>query len=368
MKVLVYKDSQILDLQWLPKLNFGNNEVTITERIEEYIPAVADKKFAFTTHRLHCDMSAESPAYVGFEEKVIALSDASDLLFTFESELHNYHWEMWSRCHRNNVYWVVPGQVNDSSMNDHLVFWGDWFKTTTEVYHALPHKLAEINSYATKPMMFDALLGSPKPHRDFVFENVQKYGLQNKFIMPYGGKWNDNEFYAKDYFIWEPDIEVIGEQQAGTAGPVRYCGVWTGLSRVIPIRVFNETAYSIVAETDHDNTLSFFSEKTAKPMVARRLFVAFTGYKFLENLRRQGFQTLNGIIDESYDQVKDDTLRYTMAFDQVRKLCDMNQQEVYEQARPILEHNFNHIMSTDWIEFGCRKIQSLLDTKLAQDS
>lgn len=361
--IAVYSDSQILDLEWLPKLKF-NDAITVYKNYKEYRDCTANKKVAFTTHRLHCD----EDAYLTFEDKINKLSECSDLVFTYESELHNFHWEMWDRCHHNNVYWVVPGQVNDSPMNDHIIFWGDWFKTTAHVYKELPNKLAEINPFASKPMMFDALLGSPKPHRDHIYNSVQKFGLQDQFIMPYGGAWNDNEFYAKDYFVWEPGVEVIGNMQPGTAGPVTYYNVYTGLSRIIPIKVFNDTAYSIIAETDHDNTLSFYTEKTAKPMIARRLFVAFTGYKFLQNLRNQGFKTFDGVIDESYDLIKDDTERYTAAFEQVRKLCAMDQQQVYNEIRPIVEHNFNHIMSTDWTEFGCRKIQSLLDTKLAQSS
>jgi hypothetical protein len=246
------------------------------------------------------------------------------------------------------------------------VFWGDWFKTTVETYKQLPNKLDELTPFATKPKMFDALLGSPKPHRDHVFNSVKEFNLNDKFIMPYGGVWNDNEFYAKDYFIWEPGVEVVGEMQPGTAGWIMYHGVLASLSRIIPIKVFNDTAYSIVAETDHDNTLSFFSEKTAKPMIAKRLFVAFSGYKFLHNLRSAGFKTFDGIIDEGYDLIKDDTQRYTAAFEQVRKLCATDQQEVYEKIKPIVEHNFNHIMNTDWTKFGAAKIQSLLDISLAQ--
>jgi hypothetical protein len=358
--MIVYSDSQIIDLEWLPKLNLG--DYTISHSFEEYIASTDTVKLAFTTHRLHCDHDINSTAYNGFEDKIRKLSKISKLVFSFESELHNFHWNIWEQCHRDNVYWVLPGTVNDSEMRDHIIFWGDWFKTTSALYKQLPNKLAEISSYTVKPKMFDALLGSPKPHRDFVYNSVQQNNLQDKFIMPYGGKWNDNEFYAKDYFIWEPGIETVGDQQAGTAGPVKYYGVWTGLSRVIPIDVFNQTAYSIIAETDYDNTLSFYTEKTAKALIARRLFIAFTGYKFLYNLREQGFLTFDSVIDESYDLIKDDTERYTQAFEQVKKLCAMDQQSVFDIIKPVLEHNYNHIMNTDWTMFAVTQIQDIINS------
>lgn len=284
-------------------------------------------------------------------------------MFTFESEIHNFHWGIWDKCFNYNVYWVLPGAVNDrEDVNDHILYWGDWFKVTTLIYKQLPHKLEEVKPYVTKPKYFDALLGSPKPHRDFVFNAVNEHKLNDKFILTYGGKWHDTEFYAKDYFIWEPGTVPVGNI-IGTADWVDYHGVRTGLSRVIPIQVFNDTAYSIIAETDHDNTLSFFSEKTVKPIIARRLFVAFTGYKFLYNLRTLGFQTFGDVIDESYDLEIDDNKRYTMAFEQVKRLCEMDQQDVYRKLEPVLEHNYRLAMERDWTQFAADKINEVIRSK-----
>lgn len=360
--ILIYKDYQILDIEWFNKITFPG-EYRFTESFDEYMTATADSKIAFTTHRLRCDPVNASAAYAGFEDLINKLSSVSTLVFTFESELHFYHWRIWEQCHHDNVYWVVTGQVNDrDDMNSHIIFWGDWFRTTTDVYKQLPNKLAEVNPYVTKPKMFDALLGSPKPHRDFVAKSVRDHALDDQFILTYGGDWKSDEFYAKDYFIWEPDVVVTASTLIGTADFVKYCGIHAHLSQVIPISVFNDTAYSILAETDHNNTLSFFSEKTAKPMMARRLFVAFTGYKFLHNLRSFGFRTFDGVIDESYDLIFDDTERYTAAFGQVKKLCAMDQQEVYELIRPITEHNYELIMNRDWVRYAAEGIQRAINS------
>lgn len=360
--MLIYSDSDIIDNEWLPKLNLA--EYTISHSFEEYRDTPADVKIAFTMHRLHCDHDINCSAYQGFEDKINKLSAISQLVFSFESELHNFHWQIWEQCHHDNVYWVLPGQVNDrKDINSHIIFWGDWFKTTTYVYKQLPNKLEEFAPYVSKPRMFDALLGVTKPHRTFIANAVQDNNLQDKFILTYGGKWKDTEFYAKDYFVWEPDC-VPATDIIGTADWVDYCGVRTGLSRVIPIAVFNDTAYSVIAETDHDNTLSFFSEKTAKPMIARRLFIAFTGYKFLQNLHRLGFQTFSNVIDESYDFIENDNDRYAAAFEQVKQLCRRDQQEIYQLIQPVLEHNYHRIMTTDWTMFAAEQIKQVIDQQL----
>jgi hypothetical protein len=189
---------------------------------------------------------------------------------------------------------------------------------------------------------------------------VHAHDLHSQFVLTYGGAWKNTEFYARDYFIWEPGCDP--EQEIiGTADWVRYHGHQCHLSQVMPIQVYNDTAYSIVAETDNDNTLSFFSEKTAKALIAHRLFVAFSGYKFLHNLRELGFQTFGSVIDESYDLIENDSERFTAAFEQVRALCMLPQTQVLETVRPVLEHNHDMIMNTDWNQFARTQIQIKID-------
>lgn len=308
-------------------------------------------------HRLHCQHDCDTR----FEIKVLRLSKICRLVFCIESELHSHHWSLWSQCHRNNVYWLLPGTVNDNDdMANHIIYWGDWFKTTVELYRQLPHVLDTLAPYAIKPKSFDALLGSPKPHRTFVANSVVEHGLEDQFVMTYGGKWSNQEFYAKDYFIYEPGTEVIADLHLGTMDWAKYHGIQCHLSQIIPIDVFNQTAYSIIAETDYDNNLSFFSEKTVKPILAKRLFIAYSGYKFLHNLRALGFETFGSVIDESYDLMKNGTERYNAAFEQVRYLCKTPQAQILPKIRDVVEHNHQLMMSRDWTQHAADQVKNML--------
>ena len=362
--ILIYSDSQLLDLEWIKFLNF-KQPVTVVHDFTEYQTTTADYKIAFTSARLHCDYDRDCKVYKGFEDKVRRLSAVSNLVFSLESELHNFHWHIWAQCHNHNVYWILPGNVNDKpDMSKHIIYWGDFFKLVDLLYKKLPNKLAELTPYTVKPKYFDALLGSPKPHRQFVFDSVIEHKLQDKFIIPYGGDWKNDEFYAKDYFIWEPGC-VPETNIIGTADSVNYLGHSTPLSHIIPISVYNNTAYSILTETDFDNTLSFFSEKTAKIFLARRLFVVFSGYKFLHNLRNLGFKTFDGIIDESYDLILDGKQRYTAAFAQVKYLCSTPQAEILVQIKDIVEYNYDLLTTTDWTKFARDQVQDQINLLLA---
>jgi len=361
--IAIYSDSQIIDIEWLPRLGLSN-AYKIYHDLEQYRHDASTIKLAFTAQRLHQTYDLVSTQGVTFEQRVVRLSDISDLVFVFESELHNFHWTIWAHAHRPNVYWLQPGTVNDNAdIQEHIIPWQDFLKLVALMYKKLPDKLTQLQPYLEKPKFFDALLGTPKPHRQFVADAISHHQLHDKIVVTYGGRWDNKKFYAQDYFIWEPGC-VPQQDIIGTADYVKYEGYLTPLSHVIPIQVYNSTAYSIVCETDHDNTLSFYSEKTAKVLVARRLFVAFTGYRFLHNLRQLGFQTFDGIIDERYDLIRNDADRYRAAFEQVRYLCNIPQSQILPKIRSIVDHNHHVIMNTDWTQFAADKISARISASL----
>jgi hypothetical protein len=143
---------------------------------------------------------------------------------------------------------------------------------------------------------------------------------------------------------WNFDLQ----SSSGTDNRITVDGQVKQISAVLPVDIYNNSYYSIVAETMVSNDHSHFTEKTAKPIVAKRLFVMFSGQYFLKNLRRLGFQTFDGVIDESYDNIADDTERFTAAWNQVERLCQLDPVWVLSQIEHILNHNQQHFLATDW--------------------
>jgi len=366
--IAVYTDSKFFDDYWLNKLSFPSEYILCHSR-HEYSAAQANKKIAFTTEQFALDYDIGDPPrppwpYLprpDFPDKINELSLISDLVFTFGGELHSHQWATWDKCHHDNVYWVIPGTVTQPSvLKNNIIIWHDWLQIIANLYKDhWPDKLAEISYNLPKPKYFDALLGQKRINRDAVYEGVINNNLQDKFIMTYLG---DGPITDKSDFIWEKDCFPAESKMHGTVSRCTYNGIEIFLSRVIPIDVFNQTAYSIVAETNIDNTISFYTEKIAKPIIARRLFVVFTGYKFLENLRSAGFKTFDGIIDESYDQILDDVARYSAAMEQVKFLCNADQVKIYNKTKDILEHNYNLLTATDWNKVVIDQIQQKINS------
>ena len=105
---------------------------------------------------------------------------------------------------------------------------------------------------------------------------------------------------------------------------------------------------SLVAETSYSNHYTFYTEKTVKPILGQRLFITLGGQYSLKNLRNIGFKTFDTVMDESYDSIEPLDQRFSMALDQVKYLETQDQATVLEKIRPICEHNFAHMMRTDW--------------------
>ena len=325
---------------------------TITNSLEEYLASTTDKKIAITFERFGYHHSIMN--YQDYVDQLKIISSASQAVFIIESELHNDN-ALISTLTPSNVYWSLPGVVN---ANINQTCNADFFNRIRIMYaEQLPTVLDTLIPYNTKSQYFDALLGETKPHRTFVYNSINKNQLEKKCIISYRPNQPHMQFYDPGHFILEPGTEILNTV-VDTAGHVKYFDVPTALSYIIPIQVYNQTAYSIVAETDYHNEFSFFTEKTAKPIMARRLFVVFSGRNFLHNLRQLGFRTFNGIIDESYDLIEDTDTRFAQAFDQVKFLCSQPQEEILESVKPIVEHNYNLLKSTN---FTLPTTQKLID-------
>jgi hypothetical protein len=372
--IAVYSNNVMTD-HYVSQLNFGQ-PYQVYHSIEQYLAVNAQFKIAFVNH-----INGRDPAIQEqlrryrvtndnggvFSHEIDQLKTLSNLVVAFDNEIHPYHYDIFQQHQQPNVCWAVPGCINDPLLIDpkNVILWNQHIDNMLIPYReTLLHKLKELDHTTPKSMYFDALLGNLRPHRDFLYNTIQSQNLQNQILSTYqnrgysGALLIDNNF--KTNFEWEPDIENFDSTVTRSTDMVQYQGQQLALSRILPIQVYNRTAYSIVAETGLDNRYSFFTEKTAKPMMARRLFVMFSGYKFLQNLRSLGFQTFDTVVDESYDLIYNDNDRWTAAFEQVQRLCKMNQSEVFAKIAPAVDHNYSLLMTTDWKQHLLTQLQQKL--------
>jgi len=289
------------------------------------------------------------PLDSAFESTVKYFVDHCDHVLILVSELHGNTVLFMSRNDHERISYFICGELNFNLARSPVHKFYDWFSTTVHFYkHVRPHLLAsQLSPYTSKPKYFDALLGRKKPHRDLAYETID----HETNVVTYLGKiteFTQDDFSDQSKWRWESAGLQLDKQVSWTVEHVNYQGHVMSLSQIVPLEVYNETAYSLVTETNHDNHYNFYTEKTVKPILGQRLFIHLSGQNILKNLRAIGFKTFDCVIDESYDQEPNPVKRWNMALDQVRYLSTIPQQEVLEKIRPICEHNYGHMMRTDW--------------------
>lgn len=265
-----------------------------------------------------------------------------DLVLVYSIEASPTIIDLVKRFDLPNFIFVMNAVLNFKLTSAKLVSQMPWISSTANFYlESLKHVLEKkLKAFANKPYMFDVIYGRPREHRTFVKAHLPE-GTNQFYQTPYFSVSDNNQVNQSYNFdqgdLWEDEIVLSTDIDT----ECRYYNEQMHIGQVLPFKIYNKTAYSLTCETSTDNRFSFFTEKIAKPIIAHRLFIVISGQHYLKNLRSLGFQTFDGIIDESYDSVEDQSQRWTMAVEQAILLSQQDQQEVLRKVIPIALHNFN---------------------------
>ena len=104
----------------------------------------------------------------------------------------------------------------------------------------------------------------------------------------------------------------------------------------------------VVTETVADGHRQHLTEKIFKPICQQIPFVLVGTSGALAYLRSYGFQTFDRLWDESYDAEPDRARRVEKIgklLGRLNRLTQAEQQSLYEQAIPIVRHNYDHFYS-----------------------
>lgn len=104
----------------------------------------------------------------------------------------------------------------------------------------------------------------------------------------------------------------------------------------------------ICTETFTHGDHKSLTEKAFKPVVNLQPFVIIAYPGALALLRKLGFKTFSGFIDESYDDEPNEVLRLNMAYKEITRISNMSIDELhnwYWSMKDILEYNQKHFLN-----------------------
>jgi len=239
---------------------------------------------------------------------------------------------------RSNIHIWQPTFNNNPQ--SYVFLW--WFEIVRELHEKFDYT-AQLFLYDTKQpkFKFDMLLGTPRRHKDYIYKQINDYGIIDDFVIGCHKANNNNR--TNDRGNWVSG----GDYENGIGAIVNNEPIIPEItSCILPYKIYNDSWYSIVCETSYKHC--FLSEKTAKPILAKRLFVLIGAKHMIKNLQSLGYKTFSNVLDESYDDIDNDELRWDMACEQIKKLYYMDPIEVYLNIQSTLEHNYQLLTETNW--------------------
>lgn len=286
----------------------------------------------------------------------------ADHVFVFCSELHQHTVDQLISLDRPGISIFICGFVNYKFNHAQIYTWMDWFITTVYFYNSVQPDLLnkKLLPQMNKSKYFDILLGCRRTHRDVVYQYIADNQLLNKVTMTYYQRWNV-DLRETDHIFESEGLEFLPESNyTHSVHQVQYYGHRMNLSQVVPFVIYNDSYYSVVAETNAVNEFNFYTEKIVKPILGKRLFVAVAGQGYLQRLRSFGFKTFDTVIDESYDEEPDSVRRWNMALDQVKLLTEQDPVEIYAKIKDVVEHNQRLMLDTNWYEDLSRQLATVI--------
>jgi len=157
------------------------------------------------------------------------------------------------------------------------------------------------------------------------------------------------------YTNWEENIKLPHEYELPWATNYpKY-----GMDQDIFELPYSHTKYSLVSETNDNNTDVFMTEKIWKPIIAQHPFVVHGNYLYLQKLREMGFKTFANYFDESYDLEADKGKRIGKIVNTCRDLLSDNWQDIYLRTQALRQHNHDTFFDREKLSLEINKTLEL---------
>jgi len=192
--------------------------------------------------------------------------------------------------------------------------------------------------HSTKKYDFLYLNKQPRKHRVKLYNRLLDKGvLQNSLYT----NWPDRKLSPEYELPWAQDYPQYGMDQDIFEKP------------------YNDTACSIISETNDNDYDIFMTEKIWKPIIAQQFFVVHGNYLYLQKLRELGFKTFNNYFEEAYDLDRDPDVRINTIVDVCDRLRDAPWQDMYLQSKALRQYNFDNFFNKEKLSQEINKTLNL---------
>jgi hypothetical protein len=114
---------------------------------------------------------------------------------------------------------------------------------------------------------------------------------------------------------------------------------------------YASSGIEVVLETLFDDQRNHLTEKTLRPIACGRPFIMVATPGSLKYLQSYGFETFNGLIDETYDQIADPVQRLNAVIQEMQRIKNLNHNQkilLWQELYQISQRNQQRFFSSEW--------------------
>ena len=210
--------------------------------------------------------------------------------------------------------------------------------------------------HSSKSYLYDCTNFRPRPQRIFNYLHLENAGL-----IPYGNisigthpEWATKltKEQLAEYHLPTDLNTTITPRNINQVTPTDSTRYYEFVERILD-EVYLNSWVSVITESsyfNHEHSV-FISEKTFKPIACLQPFIIVGSKHTLKYLRKLGYKTFEGFIDESYDDM-DDSERFLGIVNALKKIKNIEDKVAwYESMQDILEHNHKLFLSIQTSKF-----------------
>lgn len=240
----------------------------------------------------------------------------------------------------------------------------DWYRGYDKTYLMSTPQDRTITKTFINP---NRIIGGYREHRVLLMYHLLKHGIQNAWtsfpdhcpvedlsITEIAGHFKQQYPDIVDVFA-SADLPMNFPGEEGH--PMHSC--WLSLFDLCA-----ESLTYVVTETVFAGQRNHLTEKSFKPICLGMPFVIVSTQGSLEYLRSYGFKTFGHLWDESYDNEPDDYRRIEKVSQLLKDLDNLStqqKQDLFQQALPTIQHNFDHFYSGAFEKILWDELQGMLN-------
>jgi hypothetical protein len=353
------------------------HEVELFQDFEEFCAVSARAKIVFEDFdsiKISSELTVQQ-----LRDYVSRLADIADWVFIVETEMAHHDYVLLADPGYKppaNVRWLMPGTV--AGREQHIISWQYHLWRIADIYRRrygryliyglhqgiLAQDLDRLKEPKERNFVFDALLGTPRNQRVWFRDQVKDLDCRSNImlrVLPSMHIEHDSDINSETFHV-EPEWDFRAELYRGpTVAIIPYRGYDVVVSNIIPVSAYQQCWFSIISETACENHTHMVTEKTAKVLLAQRVFLPIVGSGYMRYLESQGFRTFGSVIDQSYDDIQPNHDRWRAMIQEIRRICHSDPAEILQQCLDMVTHNQNVMLTKDFVRPVLDEIEALIE-------